>query len=711
MPLGFACQITVYGNLYVSNTPVTDTYSGGGNRTSYVSIGGGGSLTAVNSEFQVDSLSFGSGSGGWIGYCSLPNLSISSDTIYAIANNDFSSGSVTASGDSEAVIRLENNWWGTTDPNVIEAKITHHFDDPSRPWVYYIPCLTEAPLDPTGEDFFITRKSIALDNIYSITDGIFTDCYFTSLLEWLPLNTLDPLRDVLPFGDELNSVFGNSLETNAGWVSLGPGYRLEYLGFKEQGQWSRLGQVIDPAYGMLIFEAGSGLREWRLRELETDSVAVFEYHSSDPNKVQDDFTVSLKYRWRCLGLAKDDSVAWLVNNMDFLVSLVETGVTEVVSTAAEISTVLFIWNGMADNFELYGVGESLLPEDSSLKAWMYANLVFERPDKTQLGIVGPVFGGWPGQAPLKSGLYDSYQQVAQSGSEVVSLPVGEPVQVRLELKTHAEAKGAAESYAGIIGYEIRIDDPAAGEPLVFSGIDPSPNDLDLARGFSSSLLQAAQTEAFLIGSVYTEETFGESNSINESGVVVLPIDANSPISAVLVPVYLVPQMKTVQLHLDAYWSEGSDLSNTCVEFMLVDDANNLLVDGGIASELFGSGQPTGPFSGLDRHSGVYELQLDIPNLPSGNYALTIMYGEPNYAEPNSCLVVQGLSVDTDPNIMISMTGDFNLDGNVNWVDLEELLDSWISPVPLTEKDLHLDGFIDLKDFAIFAEHWLHNTVP
>jgi hypothetical protein len=112
---------------------------------------------------------------------------------------------------------------------------------------------------------------------------------------------------------------------------------------------------------------------------------------------------------------------------------------------------------------------------------------------------------------------------------------------------------------------------------------------------------------------------------------------------------------------------------------------------------------------LDQHSGEYELQINTPNLPSGDYILTIVYGEPNYTEPNSRLVIQGFSINTDPNTAISITGDLNFDEYVDWADLKELLDSWLSPIPLSEKDLFTDGIINLKDFVIFTEHWLEGT--
>ena len=561
--------------------------------------------------------------------------------------------------------------------------------------------------------FFVTTKNLSIDNAFSTCNGFFTDFYFFSSLNLIPMNTLDEFRSEVPYhrewGDSMNYIFGNTVETDMGWNDLSEdGLTLE--GHKLKGQWSRLGQVIDPSVGFLVEEADYGTRQWRWRQLVTQSSSIFQYNCNDIQKTEENFNVSLRYTWRCYGLAKDDQIAWLINHANLLVDIVGSGITGTVDTATEIATVLLCWDIMADNFELYDVGVSLLPEDSSLKAWTYAIVTFNDGDGNQLGYLDTVWGGWPGQDPMKCGSYETGSQISQSELKTLTLPVDEPITAKIDLCSRAEAKGAAESYAGILSYELKIEGPPGTEPLILSGTDPSPDDIGLARSLSSSLLQATETEAFIIGAVSNKEFFADSNSVNETGVVVLSIDSNSPVSGVFVPVYLVPQMKTIEAHVDGYWTDGSDLSNTCVEFMLVDDSNNLLVDGGIASNLFGAGMPISPVNDMDRHSGTYALELDVSSLPSGNYTLAFVYGEPNYSEPNSCLVVQGFSVDIDANIRKSILGDFNLDDTVDLLDLKKLLEAWLAPVPISEKDLYPDGTIDFKDFAVFAKNWLKHRI-
>jgi RHS repeat-associated protein len=58
---------------------------------------------------------------------------------------------VSAYGNPAAIINLENNWWGTTDPAVIEQKIYHHIDNPSLPLVDFNPWLGAWPVGPQGE--------------------------------------------------------------------------------------------------------------------------------------------------------------------------------------------------------------------------------------------------------------------------------------------------------------------------------------------------------------------------------------------------------------------------------------------------------------------------------------------------------------------------------------------------------------------------------
>ena len=65
----------------------------------------------------------------------------------SITGNDFSNASVVASGTSTATINLLNNYWGTTNPTNIAAKITDHVKNSSLPTVLYTPFLDVPPAD------------------------------------------------------------------------------------------------------------------------------------------------------------------------------------------------------------------------------------------------------------------------------------------------------------------------------------------------------------------------------------------------------------------------------------------------------------------------------------------------------------------------------------------------------------------------------------
>ncbi len=104
------------------------------------------SVSGSNPENEDSSLSYASGSAGNLRYATLNvPLSLSAAWTGSIRESDFSSSSVTASGGSTTTIDLTSNWWGTTDPAEIEAKIWHQPDDAGLPLVLYDPWLHAVP--------------------------------------------------------------------------------------------------------------------------------------------------------------------------------------------------------------------------------------------------------------------------------------------------------------------------------------------------------------------------------------------------------------------------------------------------------------------------------------------------------------------------------------------------------------------------------------
>jgi YD repeat-containing protein len=111
----------------------------------------GGQLDLTGSTvtgIAEDYIEYTAGSHGQIRYTSLGlPLYLNSAATVAIQDSDFSEGTVTASGPTTGIIDLTHNYWGTTDQDEIEDKITHKPDAPAntRSLVVYDPWLLAAP--------------------------------------------------------------------------------------------------------------------------------------------------------------------------------------------------------------------------------------------------------------------------------------------------------------------------------------------------------------------------------------------------------------------------------------------------------------------------------------------------------------------------------------------------------------------------------------
>ena len=129
----------------------TDDYlhqRGGGTTT--IAVNSGGQLNASNSTFALSNLTLNAGSNAQLAVNSIANeFSINSGATISITGNNFTNISTTAnqnivaSGDPNATINLDNNYWGTTNTTQIDAKITDHNDNSNLPTVNY----TAVPVD------------------------------------------------------------------------------------------------------------------------------------------------------------------------------------------------------------------------------------------------------------------------------------------------------------------------------------------------------------------------------------------------------------------------------------------------------------------------------------------------------------------------------------------------------------------------------------
>ena len=130
--------LSVSGNLTANGT---DFVNGGGG--SNIAVNSGGDLIASASTFGV-LLDLTSGSTDNLQYVAFnTQLTINSGATINITSDDFTNGTVVASGNANATISLINNFWGTINPTQIAAKITDHANNANLPYVTYEPFLSE----------------------------------------------------------------------------------------------------------------------------------------------------------------------------------------------------------------------------------------------------------------------------------------------------------------------------------------------------------------------------------------------------------------------------------------------------------------------------------------------------------------------------------------------------------------------------------------
>ena len=124
------------------------TFNNSGGNVGTIGVGAGGHLTATASTFSLPSLSLNSGSNDTLNFDVFTNqLAINAGATINITGNDFSNANarVVASGDPSATIRLPRNYWGTSVPSQIDAKITGSTQtnpNANLPTVNYDPIVT-----------------------------------------------------------------------------------------------------------------------------------------------------------------------------------------------------------------------------------------------------------------------------------------------------------------------------------------------------------------------------------------------------------------------------------------------------------------------------------------------------------------------------------------------------------------------------------------
>jgi len=66
------------------------------------------------------------------------------------------------------------------------------------------------------------------------------------------------------------------------------------------------------------------------------------------------------------------------------------------------------------------------------------------------------------------------------------------------------------------------------------------------------------------------------------------------------------------------------------------------------------------------------------------------------------------AIDLGADEVVTSIADFNTDGIVNRLDLVVLANQWLTAGTQLQSDLSPDNFIDIADFALFAQQWVWN---
>ena len=188
----FAYQIDVNGTM----TATGATFANGGDSPGLTIKSGGSLLANDETKFNLSSVTLDSGSSATLSSDVLYNvLTINSHSAINIAENDFSnlatSNGLVATGDPNATIDLEDNYWGTTVVSQIEAIILDHRTDPTtRPTVDY--------------SNFVSNSSGTKANPVSVT-------FSTSTINFtLKATVFDSAGDIISAGTETFSILNGT---------------------------------------------------------------------------------------------------------------------------------------------------------------------------------------------------------------------------------------------------------------------------------------------------------------------------------------------------------------------------------------------------------------------------------------------------------------------------------------------------------------------
>jgi RHS repeat-associated protein len=237
-------NLTVYSQYGSTWTGSVDVRAGGRCEMHGGTVSSGGTVRVETSglanlegvTFAGATVTYNDGSSGLVdnGHGTW-NLSVASSSGVWIVNNSFVGASVSVTGNSSATIDMENNWWGSTDPAVIETRVTHHVDNASLPWVDFLPSLQTAPVaDPglhvmtryprTYPNSSMDHLEVRFDRAVDLTTFTPDDVVLTGPAGRVPITSIQPLGNnayalffgALPASGRYTLVVGPNIKDMAG---------------------------------------------------------------------------------------------------------------------------------------------------------------------------------------------------------------------------------------------------------------------------------------------------------------------------------------------------------------------------------------------------------------------------------------------------------------------------------------------------------------
>ena len=127
--------LLVTGSFYASGANI-GTWGGNYGEYTRVSIASGGHFVATNTTFSPNNLSLQAGSIDYVRTDTVStqlNIDSGASIGSGIGGNNFTNGTVIASGDPTKTISFTGNYWGTTVASQIAAKITDHSNNANLP--------------------------------------------------------------------------------------------------------------------------------------------------------------------------------------------------------------------------------------------------------------------------------------------------------------------------------------------------------------------------------------------------------------------------------------------------------------------------------------------------------------------------------------------------------------------------------------------------